>query len=134
MNAQDMTLGKLMTRIEKKLTPRDKKILTVLMTYPEGRTRQQMVKHVYDRAVKDVAGSTEDREIRRRIFEMRMIGIPIFSTSHRAGYKLDATKEGAALMAKEFSSRAKKALDVAKATRKMWLLPAQEVAIQERLV
>lgn len=134
MPASEMTIGKMMKRVEKSLTPRDKKILTVLMTYPEGRTRLQMVMHVYGRGVKDVAGSSEDREIRRRIALMRLQGIPILATSHKAGYRLEATKEGAAQMAKEFTARAKKELQQAAATRKMWRLPAQEVAIQERLV
>jgi hypothetical protein len=82
------------------------KILEALLQAPKGLTRKGLVRIVFREEPRTNLGNdTRDRKIRKGIEHLRNRGIPIVSTSGRAGYKLDTNPKNIECMIKEWESR-----------------------------
>lgn len=98
---------KLLNELENgKLEEIKRKILEALLRAPQGITRRGLVRVVFDKeAQKNLSNDTRDRKIRKAIESLRDRGVPIVSTSGKAGYKLETDPEKIAEMLDEMKSR-----------------------------
>jgi hypothetical protein len=84
----------------------DLKILEALLQAPKGLTRKGLIRIVFgEEPQTNLGNDTRDRKIRKGIESLRNMGIPIVSTSGKAGYKLDTNPENIQCMIKEWESR-----------------------------
>ncbi len=82
------------------------KILEALLRAPQGLTRKGLIRVVFaEEAQKNLSNDTRDRKIRKAIESLRDRGIPIVSTSGKAGYKLETDPGKIAEMLGEMRSR-----------------------------
>jgi len=82
------------------------KILEALLRAPRGSNRKGLIRVVFgEEPQTNLGNDTRDRKIRKGIESLRNRGIPIVSTSGRAGYKLDTNPKNIACMIKEWESR-----------------------------
>ena len=82
------------------------KILEALLQAPKGLTRKGLIRIVFrEEPQTNLGNDTRDRKIRKGIESLRNTGIPIVSTSGKAGYKLDTNPENIESMIKEWESR-----------------------------
>jgi len=82
------------------------KILEALLQAPKGLTRKGLIRIVFrEEPQTNLGNDTRDRKIRKGIESLRNVGIPIVSTSGKAGYKLDTNPENIECMIKEWESR-----------------------------
>lgn len=82
------------------------KILQALLRAPQGLTRKGLIRVVFEKeAQKNLSNDTRDRKIRKAIESLRDRGIPIISTSGKAGYKLETDPKKIAEMLGEMKSR-----------------------------
>lgn len=82
------------------------KILEALLQAPKGLTRKGLIRIVFrEEPQTNLGNDTRDRKIRKGIESLRNAGIPIVSTSGKAGYKLDTNPENIECMIKEWESR-----------------------------
>lgn len=98
---------KLLAELENgKLEKIKRKILEALLRAPQGLTRKGLIRVVFDEeAQKNLSNDTRDRKIRKAIESLRDRGVPIVSTSGKAGYKLETDPEKIAEMLDEMKSR-----------------------------
>lgn len=98
---------KLLAELENgKLEEIKRKILEALLRAPQGITRRGLVRVVFDKeAQKNLSNDTRDRKIRKAIEGLRDRGVPIVSTSGKAGYILETDPEKIAEMLDEMKSR-----------------------------
>ena len=98
---------KLLDELENgKLEEIKRKIFEALLRAPQGITRRGLVRVVFDKeAQKNLSNDTRDRKIRKAIESLRDRGVPIVSTSGKAGYKLETDPEKIAEMLDEMKSR-----------------------------
>lgn len=89
--SQNEFYTKLLNQWQNEMDTLEARVFSILRaSYPEGRTRQQLVFDVYGvQADVNINNDTRDRSIREAISRMRKRDIPIFSTSGAAGYRLD---------------------------------------------
>ncbi len=79
--------------------------------FPQGRTRRELIKDVFDIEVletEDLNNNRYDRKIRKTIEQMRDHLIPIVSSSSAAGYRLDISEASIAQMIEEWRRRREK--------------------------
>ncbi len=77
------------------------KILEALLQAPKG-----LIRVVFgEEPQTNLGNDTRDRKIRKGIESLRNRGIPIISTSGKAGYKLDTNPKNIECMIKEWESR-----------------------------
>ena len=82
------------------------KILEALMQAPKGLNREGLIRVVFgEEPQTNLGNDTRDRKIRKGIESLRNRGIPIVSTSGKAGYKLDTNPKNIECMIKEWESR-----------------------------
>jgi DNA-binding winged helix-turn-helix (wHTH) protein len=82
------------------------KILEALLQAPRGSNRRGLIRAVFgEEPQTNLGNDTRDRKIRKGIESLRNRGIPIVSTSGRAGYKLDTNPKNIECMIKEWESR-----------------------------
>lgn len=82
------------------------KIMQALLRAPQGLTRRGLIRVVFDEeAQKNLSNDTRDRKIRKAIESLREKGVPIVSTSGKAGYKLETDQEKIVEMLSEMKSR-----------------------------
>jgi hypothetical protein len=82
------------------------KILEALLQAPKGLNRKGLIRIVFgEEPQANLGNDTRDRKIRKGIESLRNLGIPIVSTSGRAGYKLDTNPKNIECMIKEWESR-----------------------------
>lgn len=82
------------------------KIMEALLRAPQGLTRKGLIRVVFDKeAQKNLSNDTRDRKIRKAIESLRDKGVPIVSTSGKAGYILETDPEKIAEMLDEMKSR-----------------------------
>lgn len=98
---------KLLAELENgKLEEIKRKILEALLHAPQGITRRGLICVVFaEEAQKNLSNDTHDRKIRKAIESLRDRGVPIISTSGKAGYKLETEPEKIAEMMGEMKSR-----------------------------
>ena len=83
-----------------------RKILDALSQAPEGLTRKGLIRIVFgEEPENNLSNDTRDRKIRKGIEYLRNLGIPIVSTSGKAGYKLDTDPKNIEEMIREWESR-----------------------------
>lgn len=82
------------------------KILNTLLQAPKGITRKGLIRAVFgEEPGNNLSNDTRDRKIRKAIEHLRNLGLPIVSTSGKAGYKLDTDPENVEDMIREWESR-----------------------------
>ena len=83
-----------------------RKILNALVQAPKGLRRKGLIRIVFgEEPNTNLGNDTRDRKIRKGIEHLRNIGIPIVSTSGKAGYRLDTDPKNIACMIQELESR-----------------------------
>jgi len=81
-------------------------ILNTLLQAPKGITRKGLIRTVFgEEPGNNLSNDTRDRKIRKAIEHLRNLGLPIVSTSGKAGYKLDTDPENIEEMIREWESR-----------------------------
>ena len=83
-----------------------RKIMDALLQAPKGLTRKGLIRIVFGEEPENkLSNDTRDRKIRKGIEYLRNLGIPIVSTSGKAGYKLDTDHQNIEEMIREWESR-----------------------------
>lgn len=83
-----------------------RKLMDALLQAPKGLTRKGLIRIVFDEEPgNNLSNDTRDRKIRKGIEYLRNLGIPIVSTSGKAGYKLDTDPKNIEEMIQEWESR-----------------------------
>lgn len=104
----------------------ERKIFNALNRNPEGLTRRELVYLIYGYMLgqlDDLGSNKHDRKIRAAIASMQDRLVPIVSSSGKAGYRLDVSRQTAERMALEMESRATKLLDKARRIRQFHSIP-----------
>lgn len=89
----------------------ERQVLYLLTNSPKGLTRYDLLEQVFGIQARDLAeerglaNSTDDRKIREAIESLRDSGVPIVSSSGKAGYRLDTSQEAVGAMIAEWQSR-----------------------------
>ena len=97
---------KLLVELKVELPMIQYKILEALLQAPKGLNRKGLIRVVLgEEPQTNLGNDTRDRKIRKGIESLRNRGIPIVSTSGRAGYKLDTNPKNIECMIKEWESR-----------------------------
>ncbi|HRJ59493.1 MAG TPA: hypothetical protein PLV64_24650 [Anaerolineales bacterium] len=82
------------------------KILNTLLQAPKGITRKGLIRAVFgEEPGNNLSNDTRDRKIRKAIEHLRNLGLPIVSTSGKAGYNLDTNPENIEEMIREWEIR-----------------------------
>lgn len=82
------------------------KVLNTLLQEPKGITRKGLIRTVFgEEPGNNLSNDTRDRKIRKAIEHLRDLGLPIVSTSGKAGYKLDTDPKNIEEMIHEWESR-----------------------------
>lgn len=93
------------------LSDLEQKVLDLLSVHPEGLTRYELLEMVFGPGARylaekrGLANCTEDRKIREAIESLRNNGVPVVSSSGKAGYRLDTSAEAVGSMIAEWQSR-----------------------------
>lgn len=82
-----------------------KQVFELLRDNPDGLDRYQLVGRIFGYMPEKIGGNTDDRKIRKAIERLRQRLFPIISTSGKAGYRLDASRESVEKMIRELQSR-----------------------------
>lgn len=89
----------------------ERQVLENLTKNPQGLTRYELIETIfgpvyrYNAEERGLANSTEDRKIREAIESLRNNGVPVVSSSGKAGYRLDTSPEAVDAMISEWQSR-----------------------------
>lgn len=82
------------------------KIFEALLHAPQGISRKGLIRVVFRKEPQaNLGNDTRDRKIRKGIESLRDRGVPIVSTSGKAGYKLDTDPKNIECMIREWESR-----------------------------
>jgi hypothetical protein len=77
-----------------------------LLDTSQGLTRAELIRDVFGKEPgNNLGNNTHDRKIRKGIERLRDLGVPIVSTSGRAGYKIETDPTEIAAMIDEMESR-----------------------------
>ena len=78
----------------------------LLLKTPQGLTRAELIREVFgEEPGHNLGNNTLDRKIRKGIERLRDLGVPIVSTSGKAGYKIQTDPVEIAAMIDEMESR-----------------------------
>ena len=116
----------ILQELQVELDELERKIFNALKRNPDGLTRRQLVYVIYGYMLgqlDDLGSNKHDRKIRAAIANMQDRLVPIVSSSGKAGYRLDVSKETAEQMALEMDSRAAKLQDKARRIRQFHSIP-----------
>lgn len=116
----------ILSELEVELSKLERDVFEALSLNPDGLTRRQLVREVYGYTVmptEDLGNNADDRKIRIAISSMQQRLVPIVSSSGKAGYRLDASRETAEKMAVEMESRAAKLREKARRIRMFHSIP-----------
>ena len=116
----------ILEELQVELDELERKILDALQQHPDGFTRRDLIYVIYGYALgewDDINNNKHDRKIRAAIANMQKSLVPIVSSSGKAGYRLDVSKETAERMALEMDSRAAKLQDKARRIRQFHSIP-----------
>jgi hypothetical protein len=113
----------ILEELQVELSQLERQIFNALKRNPEGVTRQHLIYVIFGYFPHGLSGNTDDRKIRLAIASMQDRLIPIVSSSGKAGYKLDVSKETAERMALEMESRAAKLREKARRIRMFHSIP-----------
>lgn len=125
----------ILEELQVELDELERKIFDALTANPDGLTRRELIFVIYGvrfLPFEDLGSSKYDRKIRLAIASMQERLVPIVSSSGKAGYKLDASKETAEKMAIEMESRAAKLREKARRIRMFHSIPIP-VELPERV-
>jgi len=105
----------------------EKSIFEALSKNPKGMTRPQLVAVVFQevRPAKVLNNDTKDRKVRKAIESLRQKGVPILSTSGKAGYRLDVSESGKRAMLAELISRRNKIDELIMRIRNVRTIPSE---------
>lgn len=105
----DQIYDKLLQELEAgQLDDLQRRVFTLLKQNPDGLSREQLVYNIFSYWPGLLEGNTDDRKIRKAIQRLRERLVPIVSSSGKAGYRLDISRDGVDKMLAEL--RAKKTL------------------------
>lgn len=119
----------------------ERKVFDALKAHPKGLNRQQLVAIVFGEMTK--AGSvnnnnTKDRKVRKAIETLRARLVPIVSSSGRAGYRLDVSREAREKMIADLRRKRASLDDLIARAAKFYSTPetytAPETATQARML
>jgi hypothetical protein len=116
----------ILEELQVELSELERKIFNVLKWSPDGITRRSLVYEIYGVYVgngDDINNNKHDRKIRLAIASMQDRLVPIVSSSGKAGYRMDTSRENAEKMAMEMESRAAKLRDKALRIRRFYSIP-----------
>ncbi len=105
------------------LSALQRKCFELLKAHPEGLTRQEFVLEIFGYRPVNVAGDTNDRKVRKALEALRGRLFPIVSTSARAGYRLDTSRDAVMGMVREWMSRRDKLTDLINKAVKFYEIP-----------
>lgn len=78
----------------------------LLLKTPQGLTRAELIREVFgEEPGHNLGNNTYDRKVRKGIERLRDLGVPIVSTSGKAGYKIQTDPTEIAAMINEMESR-----------------------------
>ena len=99
--------SKLLHELWSELEMIERDVFIALRNHPAGLKRQQLVAIVFNESRSPVMANndTKDRKVRKAIESLRMQGVPIVSSSGRAGYRLDGSEKAKREMLAELRSR-----------------------------
>jgi len=100
-----------------------RKVFELLKDHPDGMTRQELVQAIYGYWPQNVNGNSDDRKIRKAIEAMRKRLFPIISTSSKAGYRFDISREYVVKMINELRHRKSKIEEQINAAAKFYEIP-----------
>lgn len=104
-------------------------IFDALRRNPEGLSRQELIRIVYgENRSATYNNDTADRKIRKTIESLRNKGVPILSSSGKAGYRLDASEEAKEEMIAELMSRRNKLDELIQRIRKYVVIESNAIA------
>ena len=97
----------MLEELQSEINEFERRVFEALRKHPHGLTRPQLVAIVYRERQADITSNNDrkDRKVRKAIQSLREQGVPIISSSGRAGYRLDASPEGKAAMLSDLTSR-----------------------------
>ena len=116
----------ILEELQVELDELEHKIFNALKRNPDGLTRRELIYVIYGYMLgqlDDLGSNKHDRKIRVAIANMQDRLVPIVSSSGKAGYRLDTSRETAERMALEMESRAAKLQDKARRIRKFHSIP-----------
>jgi hypothetical protein len=100
-------------------------IYKLLKEHKEGLTREQLVMQLFGYYPGNLNDNTDVRKIRKAIETMRKRLFPIVSTSTKAGYRLDISREAVLKMIRELQARKEHIQDQIDAAAKFYELPPE---------
>lgn len=121
-----LVYDQILEELQVELDELERHIFDALQQHPDGLTRRDLIYAIYGQALgewDDINNNKHDRKIRMAIANMQDRLVPIVSSSGKAGYRLDVSKETAERMALEMESRAAKLQDKARRIRKFHSIP-----------
>lgn len=125
-----MVYEKLLEEIaEDQLNERQREIFNLLKAYPAGLTRHQLVEKLEGYVPVDINNDPADRRNRKAIELMRNRLFPIVADSHKAGYKLDTSREAVVRMLDSLQSRKQKLERTINAVAKFYDIPVEYVPV-----
>ena len=107
------------------LTDLQRRIYKLLKEHKAGLTRRQLIAHLFGYYAENINDSSDDRKIRKAIEAIRKRLFPIVSTSTRAGYRLDISREAVLKMIGELQSRKQKIQVQIDAASKFYEIPVE---------
>lgn len=100
---------RILAELKIELDALERAIFEALKRNPDGLSRQELIRIIYgENRSATHNNDTADRKIRKAIESLRNKGVPILSSSGKAGYRLDASEEAKNEMIAELMSRRNK--------------------------
>jgi hypothetical protein len=123
----------LLKELKVELDDLEKSVFNALSKNPDGLTRPQLVAIVFRevRPARVMNNDTKDRKVRKAIESLRQKGVPILSTSGKAGYRLDVSEKGKRAMLAELISRRNKIDLLIAKIKNMKSIPS-EIPVQDK--
>lgn len=128
---------RILEELQNELGELERRVFNALRDHPGGMTRQQLAAVVYHewRSRRVDNNDTKDRKIRKTIESLRLRGVPIISTSGKAGYRMDVSPEGRQAMLMELIRRRDRLNELISRVSRFADIPAEIPSVrQERLL
>ena len=115
----------MLAELQGEMSDLERRVFDALRVNPEGLTRQELIAVVYRGTgiALNLSNDRRDRKIRKAIQSLRGKGVPIISSSGRAGYKLDASPAGIQTMLNDLTSRRDRLNELIRRVQRMRSIP-----------
>ncbi len=101
-----------------------RQVYELLKEHPHGLERQELILRIYGYfPAGDLSRNTDDRKIRKAIERLRQRLFPVISTSAKAGYRLDVSREAVQKMITELQRRKMRIQEQIDAASKFYEIP-----------